>query len=85
MTDKPNAPNHALIPFGQHVAKLRKNLGISQEELSGRCGLDRTYISGIERGKRNLSLTNVFKLAKALDVAPKVLLDYPEEDVTPGN
>lgn len=85
MTDKSNEPNPALIPFGKHVAKLRKSLGISQEELSGRCGLDRTYISGIERGKRNLSLTNVFKLAKALDVAPKVLLDYSPEPTSPIN
>lgn len=83
MNDKPNEPNAALIPFGQHVAKLRKQQGMSQEELSGRCGLDRTYISGIERGKRNLSLTNVFKLAKALGVPPKVLLDYPTEADTP--
>jgi len=85
MTDKPTEPNTALIPFGRHVATLRKNAGISQEELSGRCGLDRTYISGIERGKRNLSLTNVFKLAKALDVPPKTLLDYPTEITETGN
>ena len=79
MNDKTNDTHQVLIPFGQHVARLRKGQGISQEELSGRCGLDRTYISGIERGKRNLSLTNVFKLAKALDVPPKTLLDFSTE------
>lgn len=66
----------ALLAFGQHVARLRKEADISQEELSARCDLDRTYISGIERGKRNLSLTNILKIAKALNLPPKSLLDY---------
>lgn len=65
-----------LLAFGQHVTRLRKEADISQEELSARCDLDRTYISGIERGKRNLSLTNILKIAKALNLPPKSLLDY---------
>lgn len=68
--------SQALLAFGQHVTSLRKEAGISQEELSARCDLDRTYISGIERGKRNLSLTNILKIAKALNLPPKSLLDY---------
>jgi len=71
-------PVAKLIPFGIHIADLRKghNPPLSQEDISGLCDLDRTYISGIETGKRNVSLLNIFKLAKALDVEPKVLLEY---------
>ena len=72
-------PIPVLIPFGRHVAHLRKKMDppLSQEDLSGLCELDRTYISGIENGKRNVSLTNIFRLAKALGIMPKELLDYP--------
>jgi len=71
-------PVAKLIPFGIHIANLRKqhNPPLSQEDISGLCDLDRTYISGIENGKRNVGLLNIFKLAKALDVEPKTLLDY---------
>ena len=55
--------------FGERVREARKTLSISQEELSFRTGLDRTYISGIERGVRNPSLKNINKLAKALKVS----------------
>jgi transcriptional regulator with XRE-family HTH domain len=43
---------------------------MSQESLALTCGLDRTYISGIERGVRNPSLTNILKIAAALEVSP---------------
>ncbi|MDP2637547.1 MAG: helix-turn-helix transcriptional regulator [Candidatus Levybacteria bacterium] len=60
--------------FGERVRQLRKEMNISQEELDFRTGLDRTYISGIERGIRNPSLDNIGKLAKALQVdLPKLL------------
>ncbi|OEE69815.1 transcriptional regulator [Enterovibrio norvegicus FF-33] len=65
-----------LIGFGQHVRTLRQKLEISQEELAANCGLDRTYISGIERGKRNVSLINIFRLAEALGSTPSALLDF---------
>jgi len=55
--------------FGRRVRELRARLGISQEAFADRCGLDRTYISGIERGKRNLSLRNIEVIAKALGVS----------------
>ena len=64
-----------LIIFGQRVRELRLARGISQEELSALTELDRTYISGIERGKRNLSLKNILKVAKALEVSPSELLN----------
>lgn len=53
--------------FGNRVKKIRQTLEISQEELSFRSNLHRTYISSIELGKRNVSLINIEKLAKALD------------------
>jgi transcriptional regulator with XRE-family HTH domain len=54
--------------FGQKVRQERMKVGISQEELGFRTGLDRTYISGIERGARNPSLKNIGKIAKALKI-----------------
>lgn len=54
--------------FGLAVKQRRSEIGISQEELSFRAGLHRTYVSDIERGSRNLSLENIEKLAKALEI-----------------
>jgi len=62
------SPAHAI--FGQTIRAIRDRRGISQESLAQLCDLDRTYISGIERGTRNPSLTNILKLAAALDVGP---------------
>ena len=55
--------------LGQKVASLRKKRNLSQEDLAELCQLDRTYISGIERGKRNVALRNIEKIAKALNVS----------------
>jgi transcriptional regulator with XRE-family HTH domain len=65
------SPAHAA--FGQAIRAIRNRRGISQEALALQCGLDRTYISGIERGTRNPSLTNILKLAAALEVRPSEL------------
>lgn len=54
---------------GKRVKELRNNLGISQEELADLAGLDRTYITSVECGKRNISIVNIEKLAKALKVS----------------
>ena len=59
------------IAFGENLRKIRLAKGISQEELAYRAGLDRTYISGCERGLRNISLENICKLATALEISPK--------------
>ena len=54
--------------FATVLRACRDRLGISQEELAGRAGLHRTYVSDIERGARNLSLESIDKLAKALEI-----------------
>ena len=54
---------------GKRVRELRNRLGISQEELADKADLDRTYITSVECGKRNISIVNVEKLAIALDVS----------------
>jgi transcriptional regulator with XRE-family HTH domain len=62
-----------LSEFGHRVRTKRKALGLSQEEFANEAGLDRTYISGIERGKRNAALINIEKIADALNVRIKDL------------
>lgn len=61
--------------FGERLKEQRNKLSISQEELGFRSGLDRTYISGIERGTRNPSLKNLGRIAKALKIPLKELLE----------
>lgn len=60
--------------LGANVRALRARLRISQEELSFRANLHRTYVGAIERGERNVSLQNIVKLARALRVKPERLL-----------
>jgi transcriptional regulator with XRE-family HTH domain len=55
--------------FGKRVRERRVAIGLSQEKFAAKCGLDRTYISGIERGQRNVSLRNIQTIAKALDTS----------------
>lgn len=68
--------NELLKSFGQNLKEYRKKSGLSQEGLALECGLDRTYISGIERGKRNVSLINIFKIAQTLRIDPCCLLKF---------
>lgn len=55
-----------LIKFAKRVREERKKLGLSQEEFAAKSGFHRTYIGMIERAERNITLSNVEKLAKAL-------------------
>ena len=61
--------------FGQRIRTLRNERDLSQEQLAELSGLDRTYISGIERGLRNVALRNIEALAKALEVPMSVLFE----------
>jgi two-component system response regulator len=65
--------------FGAAVRSRRDHLGISQEELAGRAGLHRTYISDVERGARNVSLESIFRLAEALEMPLSMLFTRLEE------
>jgi len=61
--------------FGKALRRKRHVLGVSQEEFADLCGLDRTYVGGIERGERNVSLVNLAKIAKALRIALSELFE----------
>ncbi|WP_298434926.1 helix-turn-helix transcriptional regulator [Ottowia sp.] len=63
--------------FGRHLAELRRAQGVSQERLAHESGLARSYLSGIERGMRNVSLMNICVLAETLQFPPARLLEFP--------
>ena len=67
-----------LAAFGAAVRDLRKKAGMSQERLAEESSLHRTYISGVERGERNLGLINVYRIARALRVSGPDLLAAAE-------
>ena len=73
MYHKPQTPNFAnvdiRIKIGKRLKELRTEKGLSQEKFSFMCELDRTYIASIEQGKRNVSIANIEKIAKALDMS----------------
>ena len=58
-----------LTRFGKRVRELRKSQGHSQESFAAECGLDRTYLGGIERGERNVALRNIGAIASALRIS----------------
>ena len=64
-----NYSSYVKSRFGLAIKQRRQEIGISQEVLAERAGLHRTYIGDIERGARNLSLENIEKLAKALQIS----------------
>jgi transcriptional regulator with XRE-family HTH domain len=67
-----------LIDFGLKVRELRKKNGLSQEELSFKADLHRTYIGMIERAEKNITLINIEKIAVALNVKVGELFNEAE-------
>lgn len=67
------AKSEVLILFGDKIRLLRKQNGLSQDEMADKAGVHRTYIGMIERAEKNITLTNINKLAKALGVDIKTL------------
>jgi transcriptional regulator with XRE-family HTH domain len=63
------------------VKRLRHERGISQEDLAERADLDRTYISGIERAVRNISLNSLASIIQALDLSTKDFLEELQKDL----
>ncbi|MGH7836791.1 MAG: helix-turn-helix domain-containing protein [Candidatus Binataceae bacterium] len=62
------------LRFGDRIRQLRKKQSMSQEALALLCNLDRSYIGGVERGERNVSLVNIHRIAAALKLPPSELL-----------
>ena len=62
--------------FGANLKKIRLGKKMSQGDIEKKLGVHRSYISGLERGKRNPSLLTIKKMAKAIGVEPKELLEY---------
>lgn len=58
-----------LQQLGERVRELREQAGVSQEQLANEIGIDRTYISGIERGRRNPSIQSIYRIAKGLNIS----------------
>ncbi len=61
------------VRFGRALRLRRNKLGVSQEAFADLCGLDRTYLGGIERGERNVALVNIEKIARALRISTSEL------------
>lgn len=74
-TAPPIDNDRLLALFAANMRLLRKHRQLSQEDLADLCDLDRTYISGIERKRRNLGIRNIQRIADALDVDPRLLFD----------
>ncbi|WEE03806.1 helix-turn-helix transcriptional regulator [Serratia marcescens] len=64
------------VHLGQRVKLLRLQAGLSQEAFADRCGLDRTYISGIERGVRNPTLEVLYIIATGLSIELPTLFAF---------
>ncbi len=67
--------------FGNRVRDIRKTQGLSQEELAERAHLHNTYIGGVERGERNLSLKNIEKIARALKISTEIFFEQKNKFV----
>jgi DNA-binding XRE family transcriptional regulator len=72
-----------VIAFGIRMKAIREDRGYSQESLADLAHLHRTYIGGIERGERNLSLINIWRIADALEVPPSSLFADARDAISP--
>lgn len=73
MSKIPASKLHARMILAKNIRALRGELGWSQEELARKSGLHRTYVGAVERGERNISIDNIERLAKTLNVNPSEL------------
>ncbi|KAB0640685.1 helix-turn-helix transcriptional regulator [Burkholderia stagnalis] len=75
-----NGKNPALVSFGATVRRLRKERGYSQETFGDLCGIDRSYMGGIERGEHNLALINILKIIVALQMKPSEFFKHLDDN-----
>lgn len=61
--------------FGAVLREARHDAELSQEELAHQAGLDRSYVGSVERGERNVSLFNIVRLSRAINIPPAELFD----------
>ena len=69
-------PHPALKRLGERIRQLRTAKDWTQEDLAGECGLDRSYVSGLENGRRNPTYINLLRIAKTLGTPLVTLLDF---------
>jgi transcriptional regulator with XRE-family HTH domain len=62
--------------FGEHIRTLREQKGLSLQDVSYNCDLDKSWIGKIERGERTVTLNTIIELAKGLEVSPSKLMDF---------
>ena len=65
-----------LEQLGSRIRELRTEIGLSQEKLSFKSNLDRTYIGSVERGERNIATLNLIKISKALNLTVSELFQF---------
>jgi transcriptional regulator with XRE-family HTH domain len=70
----PSPRTPELVALGDAIREAREKRGLSQERLAFEAGLDRTFISSIEAGRRNITFASLLKVTKALDLKPAELL-----------
>lgn len=78
MDENWNMSRDTLVLFGRVIRKYRQMKGYSQEQLADLCNLHRTYIGGVERGERNITLLNMVRIAKTLEVPLSVIIQEVE-------
>lgn len=67
------------IAFGNRIRLLRTATGLSQEKFALQIGMDRTYYASVEAGKRNISINNIEKISKGLNISLSELFNFTEE------
>ena len=65
-----------LAAFSAHIRSIRLQRGLSQEDVAERAGIHVTYLSGIERGRRNPSVKSLYRIAKALDIPVREMFEF---------
>lgn len=68
------------VKVGLRIKELRNKIGISQEALANKAEIDRTYVTDVENGRRNISIENLAKLVNALEIPFKDFFDGPNFD-----